>query len=125
MQRPQFPWTWIALFAILLFLPSPVRRVLFEIAGGFTLLLVFLPVLAAGLGLLAWQIYRRRLRTCANCGLVSLGASQCPACGMSLDDHAEGIASGAARDDFDAGNVTIDVSVVDVDPSSSPDPTKR
>jgi hypothetical protein len=114
MQRPSLPWTWIALAALLLVLPGPVRRLLLELAGGFTLLVVLLPLLAAGLGLMAWQFYRRRLRTCANCGMVSLGSSQCPACGSDLDISADGLGFASQGDELDASNVTINVSAVDV-----------
>jgi len=114
MQRPSLPWTWIALAALLLVLPGPVRRLLLELAGGFTLLVVLLPLLAVGLGLMAWQFYRRRLRTCANCGMVSLGSSQCPACGTDLDISADGLGFGSQGDELDASDVTINVSAVDV-----------
>jgi hypothetical protein len=118
MQRPSLPWTWIALVALLLFLPGPVRRLLLELAGGFTLLLLLLPLLAAGLGLLAWQFYRRRFHTCVNCGMVSVGSSQCPACGVDLDNSAVGVGIGSNGDELDASDVTINVSAIDV--SSSP-----
>jgi hypothetical protein len=114
MQRPSLPWSWIALALLLLLLPGPVRRLLFEIAGGFTLLVFLIPLLAAGLGLLAWQFYRRRFRTCAKCGMVSMGTSQCPACGADLDSSAAGLGSGPNGDELNASDVTINVSAVDV-----------
>ena len=118
MQRPSLPWSWIALALLLLLLPGPVRRLLFEIAGGFTLLVLVIPLLAAGLGLLAWQFYRRRFRTCAKCGMVSMGTSQCPACGADLDGSAAGLGFGPNGDELNASEVTINVSAVDV--GSSP-----
>ncbi len=121
MQRPSLPWTWIALAALLLVLPGPARRLLLELAGGFTLLVVLLPLLAAGLGLMAWQFYRRRLRTCANCGMVSLGSSQCPACGSDLDISADGLGFASQGDELDASDVTINVSAVDVGSTPSSD----
>jgi hypothetical protein len=118
MQRPSLPWFWIALALFLLLLPGPVRRLLLEIAGGFTLLVFVIPLLAAGLGLLAWQFYRRRFRTCAKCGMVSMGTSQCPACGAELDSSAAGLGFGPNDDELNASDVTINVSAVDV--GSSP-----
>ena len=118
MQRPSLAWTWIALVMLLLVLPSSVRRLLLELAGGFTLLVFLLPLLAAGLGLIAWQFYRSRLRTCANCGMVSLGNSQCPACGAVLDSNADGLGFRQKGEELDASDVTINVSAVDV--GSSP-----
>jgi hypothetical protein len=117
MQRLSLPWSWIALALLLLLLPGPVRRLLFEIAGGFTLLVLVIPLLATGLGLLAWQFYRRRFRTCANCGMVSMGTSQCPACGADLDGSGAGLGFGPNGDELNASEVTINVSAVDVDPS--------
>jgi hypothetical protein len=121
MQRPTLPWSWIALALLLLLLPGPVRRLLFEIAGGFTFLVLVIPLLAAGLGLLAWQFYRRRFRTCAQCGMVSMGTSQCPACGDDLDSSAAGLGFGPNGDELNASDVTINVSAVDV--GSSPNST--
>ena len=114
MQRPSLPWTWIVVAALLLVIPGPVRRLLLELAGGLTLLMVMLPLLAAGFGLLAWQFYRRRFRNCANCGMVSLGTSQCPSCGFDLDSSAVGAGFGSKGDELDASDVTINVSAVDV-----------
>jgi len=121
MQRPTLPWSWIALALLLLLLPGPVRRLLFEIAGGFTFLVLVIPLLAAGLGLLAWQFYRRRFRTCAQCGMVTMGTSQCPACGADLDSSAAGLGFGPNGDELNASDVTINVSAVDV--GSSPNST--
>jgi hypothetical protein len=124
MQRPSLPWSWIALALFLLLIPGPVRRLLFEIAGGFTLLVFAIPFLAAGLGLLAWQFYRRRFRTCANCGIVSLGTSQCPACGADLDSSADGVGFGSHGDELDASDVTINVNAVDVGSSQNSESSK-
>jgi hypothetical protein len=119
MRRPSLPWSWIALALFLLLLPGPVRRLLFEIAGGFTLLVFAIPLLAAGLGLLAWQFYRRRFRTCAHCGMVSMGTSQCPACGADLDSSAAGLGFRPSGDELNASDVTINVSAVDVGSSQN------
>jgi hypothetical protein len=124
MQRPSLPWSWIALALCLLLIPGPVRRLLFAIAGGFTLLVFAIPFLAAGLGLLAWQFYRRRFRTCANCGIVSLGTSQCPACGADLDSSADGVGFGSHGDELDASDVTINVNAVDVGSSQNSESSK-
>lgn len=83
--------------------------------------MLVIPLLAAGLGLLAWQFYRRRFRTCAQCGMVSMGTSQCPACGADLDSSAAGLGFGPNGDELNASDVTINVSAVDV--GSSPNST--
>ena len=124
MQRPSLPWTWIAPAALLLVLPSPLRRLLLELAGGVTLLVVLLPLIAAGLGLLAWQFYRRRFLTCANCGMVSLGTSQCPGCGSDLNSGDDGVGFRSKSDEIDASDVTINVSAVDVGSISNSESSK-
>jgi hypothetical protein len=125
MQRP-VPWLWIALAGLLLLLPGPSGRFLLDLLGGLTLTLILLPLLAAGAGLLAWQLLLRpRLRRCPACGITSIGVTTCPACGTSVDESADpdretsffvGPTSPAATDDVT--NVTINVNAVDVDADS-------
>jgi len=122
MQRP-IPWLWIALAGLRLLLPGPSGRFLLDLLGGLTLTLILLPLLAAGAGLLAWQLLlRRRLRRCSACGMTSLGVSICPACGGSIDDSAEGdldrsffVGPNSPSSTDDVTNVTINVQAVDVD----------
>jgi len=104
MNRP-LPWGWIALAALLLLLPGPLGRVLLDVVGGITLLLLLLPLLAGGAALVGWQLLRRRLRTCPACGTTSLGNGACPACGTPLADPP---ASGEAME-IDARSATITV----------------
>jgi hypothetical protein len=112
MQRP-IPWFWIGLAALLLLLPSPAGRVLLDVLGGITLTLLLLPLLLGGAGLIAWQILRRRLRSCAVCGFTAMGLEQCPACGTP---YAAGSPSPAdALPEVDARQVTIDVEVISED----------
>lgn len=106
MQRP-FPWLWILLLAVLLLAPSPAGRLLLDLLGGITLTLLLLPLLVAGVGLVAWKVLQGRLRTCPACGLSSLGTEVCPACGTAFN----GARSDArpSVDSIDASDVTIDV----------------
>ena len=107
MQRSSFPWQWVALAAVLLLLPGPAGRILLDLIGGLTLLVLLLPLLATGIGIVAWQWVRRRLTTCASCGTTSLGSDLCPGCGAPLGD----------RGTVDPSQATINVESVDVDPS--------
>lgn len=120
MQRSPFPWFWIGLAALLLLLPGPAGRFLLDILGGLTLLLVLLPLIGAGVGVLAWQWMRRRLHTCEACGTVSLASEVCPACGTWLGQDGPG--SDAAQDlaSLDPSQVIINVEAVDVEPSTDP-----
>lgn len=118
MQRSSFPWIWVVLAAILLFLPGTAGRLLLDVLGGVTLLVLLLPLLAAGAGFLAWQAFRSRLTTCDACGATSFGSALCPACGSPLTGQS-GNASAPpwttrGTDALEAGQVTIDVEAVDV-----------
>lgn len=82
MQRP-FPGLWVLLLGLLVLAPGPAGRLLLDLLGGLTLTLLLLPLLLAGVGVIAWKVLQSRLRTCPACGLSSLGTEQCPACGTS------------------------------------------
>jgi hypothetical protein len=116
MQRSSFPWIWIGLAAILLLMPGAAGRLLLDLLGGITLLLILLPLLAAGAGFLGWQVIRRRLKTCATCGTTSFGSELCPACGTPLVPTQQGW---RAEDPgmIDPSQMTINVEAVDVEPS--------
>lgn len=124
------PWFWIVLAGLLLLAPSPAGRFLLDVLGGITLLLLLLPLVLAGAGVIAWQILSRRLRTCQACGFTSLGSEVCPACGTPFGAASGGseasVGSVAARSfglggggasglhepsgrSVDASDVTIDV----------------
>ena len=84
MER-RIPWVWIVLGALILLAPGPAGRLILDLLGGLTLVIVLLPFLLAGGGWLAWRILSSRVRTCSNCGLTTMAVEQCPACGSRLD----------------------------------------
>jgi hypothetical protein len=110
MQRP-VPWLWITAIALLLLAPGFTARLFVDVLEGFTLLLVFGPLVLAGAGFLAWQWFKSRLVTCAVCGTPSFGASTCPACGAPM---AQADSSRSAAVDQPASNAVIDVQVCDI-----------
>ncbi|MDM7954288.1 MAG: hypothetical protein QUV07_13885 [Cyanobium sp. CZS 25K] len=129
MER-RIPWLWIGVAAALLLVPTSAGRLLLDVIGGLTLTLLLLPLLAGGVALIGWQLVRRRLRSCPNCGFASLGSDVCPACGSSFaGGEPPGAPSGAASGssfwgsrpdlDIDARDVTINVEVVDLEPSTT------
>lgn len=125
MQRNSFPWIWVALAAVLLLFPGPAGRLLLDVIGGVTLLVVLLPLLIAGAGVLAWQAFRTRLTTCGACGTTSFGTTICPACGSPLS-HPDTSSTNSpwpspGIDALEAGQVTIDVESVDVPASGDGD----
>jgi hypothetical protein len=107
MQRP-FPWLWVLLLGLLLLAPGPAGRLLLDLLGGLTLTLLLLPLLVAGVGVIAWKILQSRLRTCPACGLSSLGTELCPACGTSLLGTTQ-TRSPASAQAIDPTDITIDV----------------
>lgn len=80
----QLPWFWILLIGLLLAAPTPLGRLLLDLLGGLTLAVLLLPLLLAGAGAIAFQILKRRVRTCTVCGLTSMASATCPACGAPL-----------------------------------------
>lgn len=84
MER-RIPWIWILLGALLLLAPGPAGRLILDLLGGLTLVIVLLPFVLAGGGWLAWRILSSRVRTCPTCGLTTLSVKECPACGSRLD----------------------------------------
>ena len=126
MQR-SIPWLWIILLGLLL-LPTPAGRLLLDLLGGITLVLLLLPLLAGGAALIGWQLLRRRLRTCSACGATSLGTSVCPACGNALNQDqpptdAAGSGGWPQVPDQDAAQVTINVEATPVETDASPNPS--
>ena len=123
------PWLLILLAVVLVLAPGPAGRFLLDLLGGVTLLLLLLPLMFGAAGLVAWQVLRRRLRTCAVCGFTSLGTDVCPACGSPFETSAVSpFASGndparsraqAGSSEIPAADATIDVEVVEVEDQGS------
>lgn len=124
---------WLLIGLILLLLPGPAGRLLLDLLGGLTLLLLLTPLILAGLGLLAWKVLVNRLRTCSRCGFSSLRADPavCPACGWREDersnegpqpvgDAAMGSLFGVDVTDIPARDVTITVKATGVVEDSDP-----
>lgn len=107
------PWGWIALAAFLLLLPGPLGRLVLDLIGGFTLLLLLLPLIGAAAFFLGWQWLRSRMRQCPACGFTSLGSSVCPACGSAFVEAAPS-PDGFSAADPDASRATITVEAVAV-----------
>ena len=125
MQRSSFPWIWVVLAAILIFVPGTAVRLLLDLLGGLTLVLLLLPFLAAGAGFLAWQLIRRRLNTCAACGTTSFGSEVCPACGSWLGEKSPNTSWSSDIEGVDPSQMTINVEAVDVEQPSVDRPSTR
>jgi rRNA maturation protein Nop10 len=113
MQR-SIPWLWIVLGGLLLLAPGAIGRLLLDVAEGLTFVLVVLPLLVGGAGLIAWQVLKRRLQTCEACGFTSFATEVCPACGTLFPSAPGGSSATAPAPAIDARNVTINVDAVEV-----------
>jgi hypothetical protein len=115
----QLPWLWILLAGLLLLAPGLVGRLFVDVLEGITLLVVVVPLVLAGGGVIAWWWFQRNLVTCSACGTTSLGQSQCPACGASLQGGGGSVTPGSSPTGaplgVDASDVTIDVVAQSVD----------
>jgi hypothetical protein len=123
MQRP-IPWLWIVLAAVLLLAPGPAGRLLLDLLGGLTLLVLLAPLVLGVGGWLAWQVLRRRLKVCPSCGVTSMGQPFCPACGADLQagtapagtSHTSGGRPAQAPTGMvEASQMTVDVEVDVID----------
>jgi len=115
MQR-SIPWFWIVVGGLLLLAPGAIGKLLLDVAEGLTFLLVVLPLLLGGAGLVAWQVLKRRLHTCEACGVTSFARDVCPACGTMVAVDPDAARDSGASVAIDARNVTINVDAVEVPP---------
>ncbi|MYF19733.1 MAG: hypothetical protein F4218_03640 [Synechococcus sp. SB0677_bin_5] len=106
-RRP--PWLLIGALAALILLPGPTLRLLFGLIRGLSLLLL-LPVLVTGVaGVAGWLWWRRlqaQVRQCPSCGIPTMNATTCPACGYSFAESAQG--SGGRNGPIDVQAETLD-----------------
>lgn len=126
---------WLLIALVLLVLPGPAGRLLLDLLGGLTLLLLLAPLVLAGLGLLAWRLLSSRVRSCPHCGVSTFRAdlSLCPACGCRESDG-DGVGGwpaeasvmesflGLADVEVPASDVTITVKATGVDENSDAEP---
>lgn len=129
MQPRSIPWFWIAIGALLLLGPATAGRLLIDVLGGLTLMLLLLPVVLGAAGWIGWKVLQSRLRNCAACGFNSMGGGElCPACGTAYGAEVSGNrAAGVGMPGFggipggieiDASEVIIDVQATDVSKGS-------
>ena len=121
MSRPS-NLLWFTLICIAL-LPTAAGRVLLDVAGGFIVILLALPILLTGLGWLGWRYIQSQLVQCNVCGTsVMKGTIQCPGCGsiMSQDNESQQ-SSKQVRDSIPASSATIDITATETDENTNPE----
>ena len=110
------PLVWLV--ALLLLLPTPLGRALFDVIGGVALVLLALPVILGGVGWIGWKVLQSRMQVCSNCGSASLQATPvCAVCGSAFSKtETSSVANSQVEvDSTPASSVTIDVTAEDVE----------
>ena len=118
MNRPT-PLIWLALIMIFL-LPTAAGRFLIDLAGGFILILLTIPVLIGGAGWLGWRFLQSRLIKCEVCGASILNSSeQCPICASNITSQQkpnnEVSKFKTNTSSIPASSATIDITAKDAD----------
>ena len=98
---------WIV-FIVLIILPTPAGKFIFDLAGGIFLIFTIIPLVLVGVGWFSWKKIQSKLQTCAACGASFLDSQIiCPICGeTNRNNNHENIPASAA---------TIDIKSEDVD----------
>ena len=98
----------------LLLLPGGAGRLFLDLAGGLLVVLLILPVLLGGLGLVGWKVLQARMQVCSACGAVDFGSNhQCSVCGKPYGLQVE--VDQTTSFSIPASDLTIDITAQDVD----------
>ena len=74
-------------FILLLIVPTPAGKFIFDLAGGIFLILTIIPLILGGVGWLAWKRIQSKVQTCEACGSSFLNSQiNCPICGANIRD---------------------------------------
>ena len=79
-------------YSLILLIVIPLFGINFLVSflGNIFLLLLLIPLLLIILLFLSFNSYKSKIKTCKNCGAISLGLSKnCNICGSNLDDNNE------------------------------------
>ena len=97
-------------FILLLILPTPAGKFVFDLAGGIFLIITIIPLIIGGLGWLVWKRIQSKVKTCEDCGSTFLNNQMiCPICGASIRNTAD------ILENTPASAATIDVKSEDID----------
>ena len=107
MQKPS-SLIWMV-FILLLIVPTPAGKFIFDLAGGIFLIITIIPILLGGIGWFAWKRIQSKLQTCEACGSSFLNSQIiCPICGTNIKtpkDNLENIPASAATIDIKSENI--------------------
>ena len=94
-------WMVLILFVIL---PTPVGKLIIDLAGGIFLIITIIPLILGGIGWFTWKRIQSKVQTCDTCGSTFLNSQIfCPLCGTTVKkttDILENIPASAATIDI-------------------------
>ena len=98
-------------FILILILPTPAGKFIFDLAGGIFLIITLIPLILGGVGWLAWKRIQSKLQTCEACGSSFLNSQlTCPVCGKNVSntkDSLENIPASAATIDIKSESMDL------------------
>ena len=97
-------------FILLLILPTPAGKFIFNLAGGIFLLITIIPLILGGIGWIAWKRFQEKLQTCETCGSSFLNSQViCPICGTNIRTNKDNL------ENIPASSATIDIKPENID----------
>ncbi len=96
-------------FILLLILPTPAGKLIFDLAGGIFLLVTLIPLILGGIAWIAWKRIQSKVQTCGACGSSFINSQViCPICGANIintKDNLENIPASSATIDIKSENL--------------------
>ena len=107
MNKPS-SFIWMV-FILLLILPTPAGKFIFDLAGGIFLIITLIPLVLGGFGWFAWKKIQSKIQTCEACGSTFLNSQViCPICGTNIKSPQDTL------DNIPASAATIDIKSEDI-----------
>ncbi len=91
-------------FILLIILPTPVGKVIIDLASGIFLIITIIPLILGGIGWFTWKRIQSKVQTCEACGSTFLNSQMnCPICGTTIIKNADKL------ENIPASTATIDI----------------
>ena len=107
MNKPS-SFIWMV-FILLLILPTPAGKFVFDLAGGIFLIITLIPLILGGIAWFSWKRIQSKIHTCETCGSSFLNSQlTCPICGTNIKIPQDTL------DNIPASSATIDINSEDI-----------
>ena len=107
MNKPS-AFIWMV-FILLLILPTPAGKFIFDLVGGIFLIITLIPLVLGGVGWFAWKRIQSKIQTCEACGSSFINSQfTCPTCGTNIKNPQDTL------DNIPASAATIDIKSEDI-----------